>query len=575
MHSTFTANYRNQALHNELGLRQSPQKGLNTFHALGSGKDILIIGLGPDPAIADEFIQSLNNLHPSASIAYIESPDFATQMDGNWKQLIPAAWSELDLETALRSIKKAGQNKADTEDITFVLYLPGLRLFPSFFGPLFGAVWAAFSAGPQAAPGIGEGITDNLRPILRKLSEPLPGRGQIRSLTLPGSERGLLHRELALAFAKQGIKVHSWNPEEGRDLLLSTEAAAPGTLAPPEGSLGDLFFSVNFRGLDAYGAVYHYLRAKGVRVAVWCVDNPWHLLSGLRAPYWRELYLFVTDKSFISDLKTHGAKHVYHLPLAACQDMFSPPDKDSPAVQNAAYLRDLAPLVFVGRTAFPDRDKFFAAQHPPQNLLAHALKSLVNGARPDFFYWFRVLELTSLWPGYKSRLVGFASEECSRRRRKLCISAAVPQAENSHAPGVTIFGDAAWAKELSDLAGATPDLRGTVDYYTELPALYNTAEMILNVASLLLPAGLNQRHFDVWAAGGAQICDASPGLDIFPEELTRPIIFHKPGDIPALAHNLSSNPALLRSLKHDWAALLNAKHTYDCRVIDVLNALEA
>ncbi len=574
MHSTLNLNYRNQALHNELGLRQSPPKGLNTFCALGRGKNILIIGLGPDPAVTNEFIRSLTDDKPYPTfVSYIESPDFAAQMDGSWKQNIPASWTKLDLETALNIIKKAEKNTADTETVTFVLYLPGLRLFPSFFGPLFGAVWASLSPCPEATLDTTEGLA--VTPCLASQgpSKSFTG-GQIHSLTLAGSEQELLHRELALAFAKQGIKVHAWAPDGGRDLLFGTEYAASDTLAPPEDSLGDLFFSVNFRGLDAYGAVYHYLRAKGVRVAVWCVDNPWHLLSGLRAPYWRELHLFVTDKSFVSDLKAHGAKYVHHLPLAACQDMFSPPDNSS-RVQNADHLRNLAPLVFVGRTAFPGRDKFFAAQHPPQNLLAHALKSLANGARPDFFYWFRVLEITSLWPGYKSRLVGFASEECSRRRKKLCVSAAIPHAGNSRAPGITIFGDAAWTEELSDLAGAAPDLRGTVDYYTELPTLYHNAEMVLNVASLLLPAGLNQRHFDVWAAGGAQICDASPGLDIFPEELTRPITFHKPDDIPQLAHNLSGNPALLRGLKHDWAALLSAKHTYDCRVIDVLNALEA
>ena len=90
-----------------------------------------------------------------------------------------------------------------------------------------------------------------------------------------------------------------------------------------------------------------------------------------------------------------------------------------------------------------------------------------------------------------------------------------------------------------------------------------------------MPAGLNQRHFDVWAAGGAQICDASPGLDIFPEELTSPLTFQKPRDIPPLTEKLLGDPALLRGLKRDWRALIAAKHTYDCRVLDILNALDA
>lgn len=566
MHPTPTPPRRSQPLYNELGLRQTPPASSATFQALGGCGDILIIGLGPDPTITNEFIQSIGNT-PDASIFYIECLDFASQMGGAWKRDIPAAWRELDQEAALSLIGGGVQNILAQTGLAIILYLPGLRLFPSFFGPLFGAAWAKF---PPCAGAVGASEESPSQDTATKGNIPRhpPGKPAIHSVTLVGSEKNLLHRELALAFTEQGIKVQAWNvDEEGANTL-------PETLAPPEDCLGDLFFSVNFSGLDAYGATYHYLRAKGRRVAVWCVDNPWHLLSGLRAPYWKELILFVTDKSFLPDLKAHGAKYIYHLPLAASQDMLAQMDLSAPSPDDAAYLHSLAPLVFVGRTAFPGRDKFFAAQHPPKHLLDQAFKSMENGARPDFLYWLIVLNLYSLWPGYKSRLAGFAAEECSRRRRTLCANAAMPQNGNN-TPGLTIFGDMAWQEELKAFTAAVPDLRGTVDYYTELPALYHAARLVLNVASLLLPAGLNQRHFDVWAAGGAQICDASPGLDIFPEDLTRPITFQKPQEIPTLAEKLLGDAALLRGLKHDWRALIAAKHTYDCRALDILNALEA
>lgn len=547
---------RKPALLNELGQRQTPPCGPETFQILGSGPQIIVLGLGPDPAVAVEVARGLKQNNAGAGeatdVIYVDCPDFTDQIAETGACQLPSHWRTVNKEEAIGFI----QRQTSPAAATFVLYLPGLRLFPSFFGPLFGAAWAA-----TARPG--------------KTPSPRPQSGRaryndraIRSVTLVGSERDLLHRELRLALAEEGLDLKFWNPEEARG---AQGMRGTAVAAPPEDSLGDLFLSVNFKGLDPWGATYHYLRARDIAVAVWCVDNPWHLLSGLRAPYWRELPLFVTDASFLPGLKAHGAQRVRHLPLAACPALFA--TQPGGAAPQGEYLRDLAPLVFIGRTAFPDRDKFFAAQHLPDTLLSAALDSLETGAAPDFLYWAKALGISRLWPGQEARRAGLAAEECARRRRTVCVRAALRQTKNTDAPGITIFGDAAWRDELADFPSSALDLRGTVDYYTELPALYRAAELVLNITSLLLPAGLNQRHFDVWMSGAAQLCNASPGLDIFPEELVRPLLFHKPGDIPRRAAELLGQPGLLRSLKHDWKALLAAEHTYTQRVRTILAEL--
>ncbi len=546
--------HRRPALLNELGQRQTPPLGPETFRTIGQGPQIIVLGLGPDPAVVLDLVNALAAKRPAPpAVAYAECPDFAAQMgESGRRRDLPPHWQSLDSRTAETLLRELPGPQA----ATFILYWPGLRLFPSFFGPLFGAVRAIAAHAPsrsQAGP----------------LARP-HGRGPIRSVTLAGSERDLLQRELRLAFAAEGLEVKTWNPAENQTAA-GAGHAAPDT--PPEDALADLFLSVNFKGLDPFGATYHYLRARDIAVAAWCVDNPWHLLSGLRAPYWREMPLFVTDASFLPGLAAHGAKRASHLPLAACPELFAAPLCGA-APPPAAYLRDLAPLIFVGRTAFPERDKFFAAQHVPDALLEAAQDSLITGERPDFLRWAEILGLSRLWPGQDARHAGLAAEECSRRRRALCVRAALPQTGNPDAPGITIFGDEAWRDELADIPAAALDLRGPVDYYAELPALYRAAGLVLNVTSLLLPSGLNQRHFDVWAAGAAQICDPCPGLAIFPQELTQPLLFEKPADIPGLAAKLAGRPDLLRGLKHDWQTLIAAQHTYAQRARAILAALE-
>jgi hypothetical protein len=102
------------------------------------------------------------------------------------------------------------------------------------------------------------------------------------------------------------------------------------------------------------GEIYYLFKELDIPCASWLVDNPWHILSKLRASFWKEMHLFVTDVSFISQLKSAGAKSAHHLPLAANPKMFKPNQNDA----------DLD-MVFAGRSEFPNRNKFFRRGQSP------------------------------------------------------------------------------------------------------------------------------------------------------------------------------------------------------------------
>jgi spore maturation protein CgeB len=113
-----------------------------------------------------------------------------------------------------------------------------------------------------------------------------------------------------------------------------------------------------------------------------------------------------------------------------------------------------------------------------------------------------------------------------------------------------------------------------VDYYARLPGIYARARYSLCLTSLQLPQGLNQRHFDIWMAGGLCLTDASPGLDLFPRELTRPVTFRAPGDIARITRELEragNREALIAS----WREHLLERHTYAHRVRDILERVGA
>lgn len=389
-----------------------------------------------------------------------------------------------------------------------------------------------------------------------------------RHVILPDSGAELLRQELALAFAQAGLRVTRVDPRHLHD------ARHPMRLAELLDGAPALLFSVNFQGLHPLKPVLETLERGNGQAAVWCVDNPWNILAGVRDPRWKGLPLFVTDASFLGPLKAHGAEKARHLPLAASFELFAPH-----AGRDAAYPppEDMAPFVFVGRSAFPGKEQFFAGQDVPESLRQDALRLLARGERPDLAWWEKSLDLSGavFWPGKKARRPAWGAEETNLAWRAQCLAAVakagaaregrVEAREPGGGIGLDIFGDEGWLPLLPPHAR----LRAPVDYYARLPGIYAKARYSLCLTSMQLPQGLNQRHFDVWAAGGVVLSDSTPGLALFPEEITRPIMFRSAQEIPRTAEALEKSPGR-KALTAAWRACLREKHTYGHRVRAIL-----
>ena len=162
-------------------------------------------------------------------------------------------------------------------------------------------------------------------------------------------------------------------------------------------------------------------------------------------------------------------------------------------------------------------------------------------------------------PGPVQRQASLAAEEASREWRTETLRAA------QVAGRLTVFGDDPWRALLPGV-----DLRPMVDYYGPLASIYARAAFSLNATSLLLPRGLTQRHFDVWAAGGFLLTDATPGLDIFPRELTREISFSRPADLAPLLRRLEADEPRRETLRQAWRSLVMTEHAYEKRLETLL-----
>ena len=385
---------------------------------------------------------------------------------------------------------------------------------------------------------------------------------------LPGTEDHLLRKELAAAFTAVGCKAHIADPDKlhDPDHTMRLVDILDGTPS--------LLFSINASGLPPLHRTLDICSPSNCQVAIWFVDNPWNVLSGVKDPGWRDLPLFVTDKSFIDPLKANGAKNVHHLPLAASFEHFAPNLERESAFPPPDSL---APFVFVGRSAFPGREAFFANIAMPADICKESERMLMQGERPDLIWWESRLGTRKnlLWPGREARRPACGAEESNHMWRSLCLVAAAAAGRTRNAvtgagePGLDIFGDLGWRTCLPP--GIR--LRQPVDYYARLPGIYRKTPYSLCLSSMQLPRGLNQRHFDIWAAGGFCLSDTNPGLELFPEELVRPICFKAPDHIGDVVEHIEKL-GIRSSLINDWQALLKEKHSYIHRVNSILEALQ-
>lgn len=456
--------------------------------------DLLLLGLGPENPAELSFIKQSAN----RKIYWLEEPDFLKAFP---KDSLPPNFIPVNYEKAA-TIASGCQ---------VYFYRPGLKLAPGF--------WSSVIASLETA-------SANFAP------------SQVKTVWLPGNSGQLLHQELCQAFQENGFDNIIEN--------MPQKSSARGLETIWTQRIPDFALSVNFRGLDSEGRIFHLCTALGIPLAIWLVDNPWHLLSACKLPWWQNAHIFVTDASYLSGLKAHGAKNASFCPLAASQHMRPRPG-----------IKPENPPLFVGRSEFPDKASFFRGVRLPENTQNEADACLAgnSGILPDYHWWAARLGVADkLWPGHDCRAAGLGAENCSMHNRGRWLDSAL------HA-GLEIIGDAGWKRLLLQAKVYPP-----VDYYGSLPVRYQSAACILNVTSLLLPQSLSQRHFDVWSAGGLLLTDPTPGIKIFPQELTTPATLQNPEEFHPRFAWFGAHPEQRRELIAAWREHLQNRHQYRHRV---------
>lgn len=442
-------------------------------------------------------------------IFYLEDEDFAKQI--NLK--LPENFTALTKE---KLFKVCNEKFFACTDILF--YKQNLQLFPGFWNNIL--------------------IELRNKALLPTFSQPA---GKQKYIFLSGGKNDLLHRELC-----QTIRDIDYLPVEigGKTLqeileLLETK--------PPQ-----LYLAINAQSLDGNGIIYEYLKQKHIPLALWFVDNVWNILSVFSQSWWKECNLFLTDFSFAEELQHEGAAKIFPLPLAS----HNLPASYQPIPE--------IPLFFVGNSGFANKNAYFSAcklEHDfEQNLYRTIKKNLFKQKElPDFHSLYQeLMPKQPLWQNKQSRTIGYAAAKADLYLRKLWLE--------SLSPLIHIMGDNAW----QDILSTAHTFYKPVDYYSTLPSYYKSSLFTLSLTSLLMPANLNQRHFDVWKHQGFLLSSPSKGIKIFPQNIQSMITVYNPQDCLNRLELLLTKPALKAEIQKTMQEEINNKHCYTHRLQYIL-----
>jgi spore maturation protein CgeB len=239
------------------------------------------------------------------------------------------------------------------------------------------------------------------------------------------------------------------------------------------------------------------------------VDNPDFIIRAYPENVSEWVEVFVWDQHYVAGLKAMGFPHVTYLPLAADTRLFRP-YRHAPVDRFGNHA-----AAFVGATWTTRLHQQLARYAGRADMLGYVEAAALSFQWSDHY---RARDdLAEVFPEFKEMPV---SEQVDLEAAVLWQASQWDRVERAGAlsqTGLKVFGDAAWAEFLPDPAA----YGGPLSYHRELPAFYQCAAVNLNLTSLQMKNGLNQRVFDVPAAGAFLLTDDKAALwELFaPEEV--------------------------------------------------------
>jgi spore maturation protein CgeB len=283
-----------------------------------------------------------------------------------------------------------------------------------------------------------------------------------------------------------------------------------------------------------------------------------------------ETLLFVWDKVYLEDMKKRGYRHSQHLPLGTNPDIFRPLKKKQTKYRHA--------LSFVG-TIQDIQDKMEVLEGVPDFVKEIFEKSIRRKLRNPSRSFHEILPSVAqhlpenewcLWQEFlKSkdywRFFNALNQVTNNIwREQVVTSIALNEVD------IAVYGNSLWEKHDVHYCGK-------IDYHRALPRLYASTPLHLNLTAPQLFTAINNRIYDVLAAGSAILTDWRQSLEEAFDPEKELIVFNTVEEAVELAKKWC-RPEMLEALQKiadTGRRRVLAEHTWGHRMQSALTHIEA
>lgn len=357
-----------------------------------------------------------------------------------------------------------------------------------------------------------------------------------------------LQQEIASTLSNMGHKVIPL-PFEGRDDFIQKLL---------EFSLqADMLITVNHLGFDREGELATILHDIGLPYASWYVDRPGYILLDHETGPTDLAWIATWEKQTVQELRQYGFDRVDYLPLATDDRRFKLKGPQS----GEGALRFVANSMITASREWQEKARRFdgdpllddAVRHqiehgldPEDTLLAVTMQ---RGVNLDFWERREVLETASA-----------IALTATRDKRHALVHALEPA-------GLHLYGDSGWQS-----AAPSIPYHGPVQYPRGLAEVYRNSTHV-NMTSFQMPTAVNQRVFDVPAAGGILLTDAKESMsDLFDVE-KECITFESIEEAVDQAKWISLNDEAARKRMVKAQERILNEHTYRHRLQNLIDGI--
>jgi len=327
----------------------------------------------------------------------------------------------------------------------------------------------------------------------------------------------------------------------------------------------DFILTVNHLGFDREGILTDFFTVLKVPYASWYIDNPLFIMDVFKNQVSDYLTIFAWDRDYIDDLKAHGFKHVFYLPLATDPDIFN----CSAGGQSEKNIYDIG---FVGSSWVNSYnhclDKIGHSRETLQlidKLSDQYLNSTEkNSEKIDFILTDAENSLYQFNLNHcRSEFLPAVTWRATQKYRLSCIKEILPFTPRIH-------GDPGWKNILNRDNVVFPEL----NYYDELPQFINSCKINFNTTCQQMKTGINQRVFDVPATGSFLLTDYRSQIEEHFEVGKEVICYQDKDEINNLVSFYLKNDSAREKIVEKAFNRTCRDHTYKNRMTVMINKMK-